>query len=171
MKLPSFTVDAELLVKFLFLSALTAMVLLSSIYAYDNYWIRQRVSAGVNLAKEAHVVVTGNACKGLALNSGWMPPESSEGVVVSISKDSGIVTVTYGSDIEGGGRTLTWVPVPVGGNGLCPVAGDSVSPNVLSPPSRIAWMCGSANTISHNPAVMAYKGTLSSKYAPLECRW
>ena len=171
MKLLPFTVRVESLVKFLLLLALVAMVLFFTSHAYNNYRIRQRVAAGVNLAIEASAVVTGNACKGLALNSGWISPESSDGVVVSISKDTGVVTITFGSDIEGGGRTLTWVPVPFGGTSLCAASSDSVSPYVLSSTSRVAWLCGSANTISRNPAVLLHKGTLPSKYTPLVCRW
>lgn len=158
-------------VKFLFLVALTAFAVAQSHYAYGSYKTRQRVTAGLNLVAPAEAVVEGNAAKGRALNSGWMLPTSNDGVAVTISQDTGVITVAYGADVDGGGRTLTLVPVRAGHAGGYAFSGNAFSSLILSPSSQISWVCASANTITRNAAVLEQKGTLPSKYTPLECRW
>lgn len=165
-----FSFSAASLVKLLFVVALIVLVTVQSHYAYESYKIRQRVTAGLKLAVPAKAVVEGNAAKGLALNSGWVLPASSDGVV-TISQDTGVVTVAYGADVDGGGWTLTLVPVRAGHAGGYAFSGNATSSSILFPASQVSWVCASANTITRNTTVLEHKGTLPTKYAPLECRW
>lgn len=166
-----FSFSAASLVKLLFVVALIVLVTVQSHYAYESYKIRQRVTAGLKLAVPAKAVVEGNAAKGLALNSSWVLPASSDGVVVTISQDTGVITVAYGADVDGGGRTLTLVPVRAGHADGYAFSGNATSSSILFPASQISWVCASANTITRNTTVLQHKGTLPTKYAPLECRW
>jgi type IV pilus assembly protein PilA len=170
MKQFHFSFSVVSLVKFLFVVTLTILVVTQSRYAYDGYKIRQQVNVGLNLAAPAKVIVEGNAAKGRALNSGWVLLTSRNDIVVAISQDTGIITVVYGSDVDGGGRTLTLVPVHAGQANGYAFSGNAVSSSILPPASRISWVCASADTITRNATVLEHKGTLRSKYTPLECR-
>lgn len=140
-------------------------------YVYDSYKIRQRVTEGLKLATPAKAVVEENVTKGTPLNTGWVLPPSSDGVVVSIAQNTGVITVTYGAKVDGGGRTLTVVPVLSGNAGGYAFSGNANKSSSLIPAQQVSWVCASADTITRNPTVLEQKGTLPTKYAPLECRW
>jgi type IV pilus assembly protein PilA len=140
-------------------------------YVYDSYKVRQRVAVGLELAAQAKSIVVANAAKGLTLDRGWVSSASSSGVIVTISQYTGLITVTYGADIDGGGRTLTLVPVSAGHANGYAFTGNSTFSSILYPASQIGWVCASADIMTRNTTVQENKGTLRSKYTPLECRW
>lgn len=158
------------LIKCLLVVVFVVWASLQSRYVYDSYKIRQRVMEGLKMATLAKVVVEGNATKGLALNSGWLVHPSNEGVVVSISQNAGVITVAYGANVDGGGRTLTLVPLSSLSEGGYAFSGNASSSSFLLPAQQVFWVCASANTITRNTTVLKHKGTLPTKYAPLECR-
>ena len=112
----------------------------------------------------------GKRGKGLALDSDWVISESSQMVVLTISQETGVITISFGSEVDGGGRTLTLVPVlpgPVDGYAL---AGNANSSSFVLDELQIEWVCAADKKISKNTIVIKHKGTLPSKYTPLGCR-
>ena len=139
-------------------------------YVYGNYKIRQKVMEGLKLATLAKAIVEENALKGLALNEGWVSSPTSDGIIVSIAQNTGVITVTFGANVDGGGRTLTVVPVLYENKGGYAFSGNSNSSSSLIQASKVNWVCASADTLTRNLTVLENKGTLPTKYAPLECR-
>jgi hypothetical protein len=159
------------LIKLLIVVVSSVWLAWQSRYVYDSYKIRQQVAEGLRLANLAKAVVEGNALKGVALNTGWMLPPSSDGVVVSIAQKTGVIIVAYGANVDGGGRTLALVPVLSGNTGGYAFYGNANSSSSLIPVQQVSWVCASADTMTRNPTVLEQKGTLPTKYAPLRCRW
>ena len=160
-----------LLIKLLIVIVCSVWLAWQSRYVYDSYKIRQRVTDGLKLATSAKTAVEENAIKGIALNTGWVSQPSIDGVLVNIAQNTGVITVTYGANVDVAGRTLTMVPVLSGGTGEYAFSGNANSSSILIPASQVSWVCASADTITRNSTVLQHKGTLPTKYAPLECRW
>ena len=158
-------------VKLLFFLVLTVFVVVQIRYAYESYQIRQHVKAGLQLAMAVKEIVEVNASKGLALDTGWAFSESSQDVALSISPETGVITIAFGSEVIEGGRTLTLVPVLPGLEDGYALTGDADSSSIFLTELPVRWVCASANTITKKKTVIKHKGTLPSKYAPLECRW
>ena len=78
-----------------------------------------------------------------------------------------VVTLRFLSkSIDGGGKTLVWVPVAI--------AKDDARSLVAQGqvPWQIVWHCRSSLSLVRNENPWAvYTGTLNSKYSPAECRW
>jgi hypothetical protein len=162
--------------KLLFLKTTLGVVMvvwlaLESSYVYESYKIRQRVMNGLKLAKQAAIVIEGNAIEGSALDSGWVVHPSNDGVVVYISQNTGVVTVDFSTNVDGGGRTLTLVPLHSNAESGYAFSGSADSSSFLFPVSKVIWVCASANTMTKNATVLKNKGTLQTKYTPLECRF
>lgn len=161
---------ASVMTKLVIVAVLFVWLPWKTSYVVHSYKIRQKVTEGLKLATLAKAVVEENVTKGTALNKGWVLPPSSDGVVVSIAQNTGVITVAYGENVDGGGRTLTVIPVLSGKAGGYAFSGNVNSSSSLIPASLVSWVCASANTISFNPTVLENKGTLPTKFAPLECR-
>ena len=159
------------LIKLVIVVVLSVWIVWQASYVYDSYKIRQRVAEGLRQASLAKAVVEENAAKGAALDTGWELPPSSDGVVVSIAENTGVITVAYSAIVDGGARTLTLVPVLSGSVGGYAFSGNANFSSSLIPAQQVSWGCASAETITRNPTVLEQKGTLPTKYAPLECRW
>lgn len=163
---------AEQLIKFSMLVVVSAYLAWQSRYVYESYKIRQRVAEGLKLATLAKAVVEVNASMGVPLDEGWESPASSDGVVISIAQTNGVITIRYGVNVDGGGRSLNLVPILSGNSGEYAYKGDAISSTNLIPvASQVSWVCVSADTMTRNLAVLEQKGTLPAKYAPLECRF
>lgn len=157
--------------KLLIVIVLSLWLAWQSSYVYDSYKIRQRVTDSLKMANSAKTAVEDNAIKGIALDTGWVPQPTIDGVQVNIAQNTGVITLTYGANVDVAGRTLTMVPVLSGITGEYAFSGNENSSSLLIPASQISWVCASADTMARNPTVLQYKGTLPTKYAPLECRW
>jgi type IV pilus assembly protein PilA len=170
MRYPLNIFRASVMTKLIIVAVLFVWLPWKMSYVYDSYKIRRKVTEGLKLATLAKAVVEENATKGTALNKGWVLPPSSNGVLVSIAQNTGVITVAYGANVDAGGWTLTVVPVLSQNPGGYAFSGNVNSSTSLIPASQVSWVCASADTISLNPTVLENKGTLPTKFAPLECR-
>lgn len=98
-----------------------------------------------------------------------MSRPSIDGALVNIAQNTGVITVTYAGNVDVAGRTLTIVPVLSGITGEYAFSGNANSSSILIPASQLNWVCASADTMTLNPTVLQHKGTLQTKYVPLEC--
>lgn len=159
------------LIRFAIVVVFSVLLAMQSVYIYESYKIRQQVIKGLTMATPAKAVVEKNASKGVALDDGWVSPTSIDGVLIRVAQNNGAITIMYGANVDGGGRSLNLVPVLSGHAGAYAYKGDEKSSSILIPAaSQVSWVCASAATMTSNSAVLELKGTLPTKYAPLECR-
>lgn len=137
--------------------------------AYDSYKLRQRVAEGLRQADQAKARVEANFAHGNRLDQGWHDAPATSVVAVSVAASTGMITLTFPADIDGGGKTLILVPAYTKSiNGL-PLSTE-VRPGAPLQEGDIAWLCTSSLTRSVRPFIQANMGTLQGKYAPAACR-
>ena len=95
------------------------------------------------------------------------PTEFAESVGIALDPMHSAVTLKYLSlDIDGGGKTLVWVPIAIAEDG----SSSLVEAGLV--PKKISWVCiSSLSTLKSEYPWVNYRGTLDSKYAPAECRY
>jgi hypothetical protein len=151
---------------------LTAFVAVRLPYLYESYKICELVKNGLLLAAPLKEIVEKNAAMILALDSGLLISGSREGILVTIFLNNEVITIVFDDEVFGAQRTLTLVPLVFSGPADdYAFTGISTSSLILFPGSQVNWVCASAETITYKTTVIRHKGTLPSKYTPLECRW
>lgn len=151
------------------IAALLLLVVTHLPTAYESYKIRDSVLAGLERANRAKELVVANALEGKSLGQGWTG-SVGEREGISVELHSGVVTVTYPADIDGGGKTLVLVPMYQLEKQIYPLA-TKVNLKVPLVVANIIWACTSKLTRSSMSFINENLGTLQSKYAPAECRF
>jgi len=152
------------------ITALLLLVLTHLPASYQSYKIRQRVMAGLLQADPAKELVVANALNGNNLAQGWTNSTADTHAGISIEPHSGIITITYPADIDGGNKTLVLVPMYLRENRVSPLA-DEVHSHAPMDAANILWTCTSSLTLSRTAFIADHLGTLQSKYAPTACRF
>jgi hypothetical protein len=138
--------------------------------AKEAYRQRIFVSKSFNDARRVAHLVEANHSKGKILDEGWRYVRESTSSAIVINTKSGVVTIFFPADIDGGNKTLTLVPLNTKTG-----AGISSSETVLFGMSvkkgDIEWLCLSSSIDSNRPYIYNNRGTLSGKYAPVSCRY
>lgn len=80
-----------------------------------------------------------------------------------------MITLTFPSDIDGGGKTLTLLPTFTKSAHGLPLTIE-IRPTGPLQEGDIAWLCTSSLTRSVRPLIQANMGTLQGKYASAACR-
>ncbi|MBZ9568793.1 pilin [Modicisalibacter tunisiensis] len=135
------------LIELMIVVAIVGILAAIAIPQYQDYTVRARVSEGLSLASGAKVAVAENAASGVALDSGYVAPSSTNNVKsVGINPDNGTITVAFTAAAGGADKTITFVPND----------NDGAIAKGTPPNGRISWDCTG--------------GDLADKYRPAECR-
>ena len=137
--------------------------------AYESFRIRNKVAAMMEHANKAKVMIEANTLERLSFTQGWVDISPTLGVEIGVDSLTGVITITYPWDIEGGGKTLTLLPMYLSESKNYPLYTklNSGIPILLE---NIEWVCTSKLTRSKSVFINDNLGTLQSKYAPTECR-
>ena len=133
---------------------------------------RQRIFVSKSLGdatKAAHLVAA-NHSKGKILDEGWRYVPASRSSAISIDTKSGVVTIFFPTDIDGGNKTLTLIPINTKtGAGIS--SSETVEFGMSVKKDDIEWLCLSSSIYSNRPYIYKNRGTLKGKYAPVACRY
>lgn len=165
MRLRAFFSSLSLLAK-AFLLVVFAVPLLHVRDAYQSFQTRRNVADVLQNALVVRQQVERSILAGMSQQITG-PEESVAGLVIDVEPLHKVVTLRFLSkSIDGGGKTLVWVPVAI--------AKDDARSLVAQGqvPWQIVWHCRSSLSLVRNENPWAvYTGTLNSKYSPAECRW
>ncbi len=138
--------------------------------AKEAYRQRIFVSKSLKDAARAAVLVEENHSKGKILDEGWRYVPESPGSAISIDTKSGVVTFFFPTDIDGGNKTLTLIPINTKtGAGIS--SSETVEFGMSAKRGDIEWLCLSSSIDSNRPYIYKNRGTLNGKYVPSACRY
>lgn len=142
--------------------------------AYESVRHRDKVAAMMAHANKAKVTVESNALKRLSFTQGWVNISSIDGVGIRVDSLTGVITITYPWDIDGGGKTLMLLPMyeseSSSGRAYYPLY-IKLNSGIPILPEKIRWVCTSKFVRAKNVFINDNLGTLHSKYAPTGCRY
>jgi hypothetical protein len=149
--------------------ALLLLVLTHLAPAYDSYKVRQRVTECLHQANQAKALVEVNFAQGNRLDQGWSDASGASCVLISVMASTGMITLTFPADIDGGGKTLILLPAYTKDTNGLPLTTE-IRPALTLQEGDIAWLCTSSLTRSARSFIQENTGTLQGKYAPAACR-
>jgi hypothetical protein len=164
-----FSLDSFDLLHLAVFASIVVLVLTHIPVSYDNYKIRNRVRAGFEEAKPAMNLVVVNALEKRNLAHGWVDSVAGNTEGIRVDPHTGIITINYPMDIDGGGKSLVLMPMYLQEYEIYPLVTHTNS-NLPIAAAAIHWACTSSLTQSKRNLFTESHGTLSSKYAPVECR-
>lgn len=132
---------------------------------YHSFKIRREVALGIEHALEIRLQVERQILAGKPVSM-VLQKEIGTKVAIAVDPLHGVLTIEYlSSDIDGGGKTLVWVPID-------DVDGRRALVEVGRVPKKIRWIClTSLSNLKSDYPWSGYRGTLSSKFAPANCRY
>ncbi len=151
------------------IAALLMLVLMHLPAAYESYKIRDRVLAGIDQSQRVKELVAANALQGKRFAQGWVDTVAGVREGISVEPHTGVITITYPADIDGGDKTLVLVPMYQVENQVYPLT-TKVNSKVPLVAAKIIWACTSTLTRSKISFINDHLGTIQSKFAPAECR-
>jgi type IV pilus assembly protein PilA len=141
------------LIELMIVVAIIGILAAVALPAYQDYTVRAKVTEGLTLASSAKLAVSENVTQGYGFAKGWASPAVTASVVsIAIDQTNGTVTITYGTPIDGGSKTVLIVPA----SGGVAFTGGTVSSTNIPLGGSIEWTCTT--------------GTLAQKYRPASCR-
>jgi hypothetical protein len=148
--------------------AFAALVIVNLEEAWENHKFRVHVSNVLAEAElSAPLSVTLNAENGLPLDLGWRQTKPSiDDGLVSISAETGIITVSLGAEVDSGKRNLKLVPIS--NNNVLKVTDGLVAKSLDW--SKVKWVCTSSDSKYSFNIPEEGRGSLPSRFAPARCR-
>ena len=148
------------------LALVIALPLLYAPDAYRSFEVRRDVADGMQKALVIRDQVEQQILAGKPAPIA-QPKQFAASFDIALDPVHSALTLRYLSlDIDGGGKTLVWVPIALaeGGSSSLVEAGRV--------PKKISWVClSSLSTLKSEYPWANYRGTLNSKYAPAACRY
>lgn len=148
------------LVELMIVVAIIGILAAASIFIYNDYVVRARISEALAASSVAQAAVVENAASNTGdLGRGYPPPSATVNLGgIAINSATGVVTVEL-STAAGGGNLVI---VPYTGSELAPVA---LSAGTV-PVGIIKWRCRAAGS----SFALGSAGTALAKHVPGECR-
>ncbi len=151
------------------IGSITLLFLLHVGSALKQYYIRKRVNAVMEFSKEEkHAVLVAINNAGLS-NIKYQHRQSKNLKEINIDKKSGVITINFSSDIDGGGKNLKLLPMIFIGSVKYPLE-TFLENGINAHQFKLYWVCTSSQIRSKDTFINSNIGTLSSKFSPQECR-
>ena len=148
------------LIEVMIVVAIVGVLTAATIFIYNDYVVRARVSEALSAASVARTVVLDNATSNTGdFAFGYPPPNTTANLDgIAIDSASGVITIDLGA--RAGDGTLVIVPY----------TGAEATPTALvagtMPEGAILWRCRAAGSTF----ALGVAGTALAKHTPAECR-